>query len=418
MELATGKPKEARSLTSIPLVRSLLSQEGVLLVITLVAVAILSAQNTRFLTTRNITREATLAFEVAIVAMPMTFIIITGGIDLSVGSTFGLAAIVLGFLWQDGGWPLELAILGGIATGFICGLINGLLIVRVGVPPMITTLATLALYRGMATGISEARSARGFPDWFVQVGRSGIELQWGTVSATPAAQLAIVIGVALLFGFLGYFLFRNRAQGSMRGGEAGLAGGANGAQRLITRLIGGALLAWVLVSLFTSEAGGLRPAEFVPTQVLIMIVFFVIAAILLSRTTFGRALYAIGNNETAARFAGIPVGRYKLIIYTLSGVVAAFAASFFVSRYTTTRSDMGTGMELDAIAAVLLGGTSILGGSGSIPGTVLGLILMQVLKSGLLLAGIKGDATIVMIGLILIVSILVNNFIQSRLRPR
>jgi ribose/xylose/arabinose/galactoside ABC-type transport system permease subunit len=418
MELASEKPREARRLVDFPLVRGLLSQEGVLFVIIVLAVAVLASQNERFLTTRNVMREATLAFEVAIIAMPMTFIIITGGIDLSVGSTFGLAAIVLGFLWQDAGWSLEAAIGACLVTGLLCGLVNGLFIVRVGVPPLITTLATLALYRGMALGVSEARSARGFPEWFLEVGRGGPTLEWGTASASPTAQLLIVVGAALLFGALLYFLARNR-QRALGSGSIEVLPAENGAgtSRLITGILAGALIAWAAVSLFTSETGEAR-SQLVPWQILIMIVIISITGIALSRTSFGRGLYAIGNNETAARFAGVPVGRYKLIIYTLSGLVSALAAWVFVSRVTTTRSDMGSGIELDAIAAVVLGGTSIMGGSGTILGTVLGLILIQVLKSGLLLAGVKGDATIIMIGVVLILSILVNNFIQSRLRPR
>jgi rhamnose transport system permease protein len=311
--------------------RMLLSQEAILLVITLIAIAVLATQNERFLTTRNLQRELILMFEVALIALPMTLIIITGGIDLSVGSIFGLSAIVLGFAWQDAGLPLELAIALGLLTGLACGFVNGFFIVRLNVPPLIMTLATLALFRGMALGISQARSARGFPEWFT----SGI-------------------------------------------GRGDIAG--------------------------------------VPVQVWILGAAIIITWLVLSRTTFGRSLYAIGSNELAARFAGIPVNRNKLIIYMYSGFMSALAAVVFVSRVTTTRADMGSGIELDAIAAVVLGGTSIFGGVGSVFGTALGLILIQVLKNGLLLAGIKSDATIVMIGTILILAILVNNFIRARFR--
>jgi rhamnose transport system permease protein len=322
------KPTERQRSRLVSASKALLTQEIILLVITLIAVAVLATRNQRFLSERNLEREITLIFEVAIMALPMTFIIITGGIDLSVGSIFGMSAIFLGFLWQDAQLPLVVAIVLSLLVGTIAGFINGLIIVRLGVPPLITTLATLALYRGVALGISQARSARGFPDWFLELGR-------GDVLGAPW-QL------------------------------------------------------WILL-------GGI-----------------VLSAVVLSRTTFGRSVYAIGNNELASRFSGIPVNRVKLALYTASGFTAALAAWVFVSRVTTTRSDMGAGLELDVIAAVVLGGTSIFGGAGSIVGTVLGLILIQVLKNGLLLAGVKGDATIVMIGVILILAILVNNFIRSR----
>ncbi|RYE73986.1 MAG: ABC transporter permease, partial [Hyphomicrobiales bacterium] len=149
----------------------------------------------------------------------------------------------------------------------------------------------------------------------------------------------------------------------------------------------------------------------VPTQLWIFLVVTIIAAIVLGMTTWGRATYAIGSNETAARFSGLRVDWVKMAIYSASGMAAALAAVIFVSRVSTTRSDMGTGIELDAITAVVLGGTSIFGGRGTILGTVLGLVLIQALKNGLSLAGVKSDGTIVLIGAVLILTILVSNFV-------
>lgn len=266
--------------------------------------------------------------EVGLVALPMTFIIITGGIDLSVGSILGLCAVLLGVLWGGLGLPLGLVLVLVLIVGVLAGLFNALLIVRVGVPPLIMTLATLALYRGLAQGISEARSVTGYPEWFFWFGQ-------GSVAGLPI-QLGLFIVMALL------------------------------------------------------------------------------AAIVLRSTTLGRTLYAIGNNPVGARFSGLPVGRNLAVIYAFSGLMAASAAIIFVSRVTTTRSDMGTGLELDAIAAVVLGGTSIFGGKGSILGTVIGLVLIQLLKNGLALMGVTSDATIIVIGTMLILAILVNNSIQNR----
>ena len=306
----------------------LVSQEAVLFIIMVIAVLLLSTGSDKFLTVSNILNQGRLLTEVGLVALPMTFIIITGGIDLSVGSILGLTAVVLGYTWKNLGFPLELAIITSILAATLAGFINGLFIVRVGVPPLIMTLATLALYRGLAEGISQARSARGYPDWFYQLG-----------------------------------------QGEVLG---------------------------------------------VPTQLWLLIIATIICALILSRTVFGRSLYAIGSNELAARFSGIPVNLYKLLIYTFSGFMAGVAGYIFVSRVSTTRSDMGSGLELDVIAAVVLGGTSIFGGTGSIVGTVIGVILIQLLQNGLSLTGVTGDATIVVIGTVLILSILVNNFIQRR----
>ncbi len=306
----------------------LISQEGVLFVIMLVSVLFLASRTDKFLTVDNLLQQGRFMTEIGLIAIPMTYIIITGGIDLSVGSILGLAAIVLGWTWQELGFPLELAIVTAIISGTLAGFVNGLFIVRVGVPPLIMTLATLALYRGLAEGISEARSARGYPEWFFELG-----------------------------------------QGELLG---------------------------------------------IPTQLWLLIVAVIIFAIVLARTRLGRALYAIGNNETGARFSGLTVNRHLLFIYTFSGFMSAVAGYIFVSRVSTTRSDMGTGIELDVIAAVVLGGTSIFGGTGSVPGTIIGVVLIQLLKNGLVLTGVTSDATIVVIGSVLIFAILVNNFIQRR----
>ena len=234
------------------------SQEGVLFVIMLVSVLFLATRTDKFLTVGNLLQQGRFMTEVGLIAIPMTYIIITGGIDLSVGSILGLTAIVLGWTWQELGFPLPLAIITGIASGTLAGFVNGLFIVRVGVPPLIMTLATLALYRGLAEGISEAKSARGYPEWFFQLG-----------------------------------------QGEYLG---------------------------------------------IPSQLWPLIIAIIVFGIVLARTRLGRALYSIGNNETAARFSGLTVNRYLLFIYSFSGFMSAVAGYIFVSRVSTTRSDMGTGM--------------------------------------------------------------------------
>ena len=323
------KPLERPSSQSTERFLALLkTQESVLFIITLIVMFVLSVQTDKFLTVNNLLNQGRLMTEIGLIALPMTYIIITGGIDLSVGSIAGLSAVILGYSWFNLGFPLEAAIIAALAISTVAGFLNGLLIVQVKVPPLIMTLATLAFYRGLAEGIAQARSVRDYPDWFYELGQ--------------------------------------------------------------------------------------RETIGVPNQLFLLIIATFLTAILLSRTTFGRSLYAIGNNELAARFSGIPVDRNKLIIYSLSGFMSGLAGYILVSRVTTTRSDMGTGWELDVIAAVVLGGTSIFGGSGSIVGTAIGLVLIQLLKNGLALTGVTGDATIVVIGTVLILSTLANTIIQRR----
>jgi rhamnose transport system permease protein len=306
--------------------RYLLRHEAILAVLLVLALAVLAMQSDRFFTLDNLLNQGRLMAEVGLVALAMTFVIVSAGIDLSVGSILGLVAILLGVFWQKLGLPLPVAMGLGVLVGGVAGLVNGIIITRFRVPPLIATLATLALYRGLAEGISQARSVRGYPEWFFVLG-----------------------------------------QGEVLG---------------------------------------------VPTQLWIFLACAVIAAIVLGMSTFGRATYVTGANAVAARFSGIPVDRTILLIYTASGLISGLAAIIFVSRVSTTRSDMGTGLELDVITAVVLGGTSIFGGRGTIIGTLLGLVLMQALKNGLALAGVKGDGTIVVIGLILIATIIISNLVR------
>jgi rhamnose transport system permease protein len=308
------------------LARTLLRHEAVLAVLLALALVVLAFQSDRFFTTDNLLNQGRLMAEVGLVALAMTFVIVSAGIDLSVGSILGLGAILLGVFWQNLGMPLPLAMVLVLVVGAFAGFMNGFIITRFSVPPLIATLATLALYRGLAEGISQARSVRGYPDWFFMIGQGE---------------------------FLG-----------------------------------------------------------VPVQLWIFFVAVLVAAGILGLTVFGREVYSVGSNEVAAHFSGIRVDRVKLLIYTASGFIAALAAVIFVSRVSTTRSDMGTGLELDVITAVVLGGTSIFGGRGTILGTMLGLFLMQALKSGLALAGVKGDGTIVIIGVVLIGAILLSNLFR------
>jgi len=306
----------------------LIRHEIILLAILVVALIGLGFFNDRFLTLDNLLNQGRLMTEIGLIALPMTFVIITGGIDLSVGAIVGLCAILLGYSWKNWGFPLPLAVLFALGVGTLAGAVNGLVITRLKAPPLIVTIATLALYRGLAEGISKAHSVRGYPESF-------------------------------------YWLGQGEALG-------------------------------------------------VPTQLWVLGACMLVAGVALDRTSFGRTLYAMGSNETAARFSALSVDRTKLIVYALSGLMSGLSAYVLVSRVTTTRSDMGLGYELDVVAAVVLGGASIFGGSGSIWGTAIGLAMIQLLKNGLALTGVKGDATIVVIGVVLIASVLIASSLERR----
>jgi rhamnose transport system permease protein len=279
------------------------------------------------LTATNLLNQTRFMSEVALIAVPMTIIIILGGIDLSVGSIMAFSAVMLGLSWQVFGLPLWLAVFVGMGVGALAGYLNGLIIVYLGVPPLIVTLATLAIFRGLSYGISQSRSFNGFPDSFAF---------WGSGE---------ILGI--------------------------------------------------------------------PVQLYILLIVLVISAVILAATPLGRSIYAIGNNETAARFAGLRVGSIKILAYTMSGLMAGVAGFIFTSRVTSTRADAATGLELDVIAAVVFGGTSIFGGRGTILGTALGVVTIQLLRNGLQLTGVRGEGTVILIGSVLIVSILLNQLLEK-----
>ena len=232
-------------------------------------------------------------WETAILALPMTLIIITGGIDLSVGSAMGLCAVVFGFSHQVTG-SLAVSCVGCLAAGAVCGGVNGALVARLKVHPLIITLATYAAFRGIAEGLSQGAS-------FSQFG--------------------------VHFGLL--------ARGTWLG---------------------------------------------VPIAAYIFVTLAIATSVFLAYTPTGRFVYAIGHNERAARFSGIPTARMKAFLYTFSGLMAGLATLIYVSRFDTAKADAGTGLELDVITAVVVGGTSIFGGRGNVPGTVLGLLLIHETK--------------------------------------
>lgn len=300
--------------------------EGVLLALLIGLMAWAGWTDASFISPRTQVELLGHVWELAILAVPMTLVIISGGIDLSVGSTMALCAVVLG-LAHEAGAPLFPAASLAVLTGVAAGALNGVFVARVRVHPLIVTLATLAAYRGVAEGISQARPISGFPETFAWLGRGHI-------------------------------------------------------------------------------AG-------VPVPGLIFFVVALAAALVLGRATPGVWLRAIGHNETAARFSGVPVERVKLWLYTLSGAAAGVVAVLFVARRNTAKADIGTGMELDVITAVVLGGTSIFGGRGHIGGTLLGVLLIHQTREWVSWRWNRDELNLIVLGVLLILSVLLNSFLSQ-----
>ena len=297
----------------------LLRSESLLAAVLLVEVLIFSQTGANFATTSNTFEILRLSTEIGLLALAMTPIILTGGIDLSVGSLLGLCAILFGKLWRDAGLPPAIAAICTLAIGATGGGLNALLITRLRLPPLIVTLGSFSLFRGLAEAITRGvDNFTGFPVSFLFLGQ---EYWFGVLPAQLPIFAAVAVGV------------------------------------------------WLLVH----------------------------------RTTFGRSFRAIGFASDGARYAGIPVERRLALTYVLAGTIAALASLIYVARVGQAKADAGTGYELLAITAVVLGGASIFGGTGTVHGTLLGVVVLAVLKIGLTLSDQPSELAGILTGVLLIV---------------
>ena len=304
-------------------------QEFVLLILLLGLLITAHILSPNFLGAAAQLELSTHVWELALLALPMTLIILTGGIDLSVGSTMALCAVVFGLCFRSH-MPLFVGALVTLIVGAAAGALNGVFVAYVRVHPLIVTLATLAAYRGIAEGISLDRPVSGFPESFTQWGQ-------GTLGGLPIPGLIFVVALAST-------------------------------------------------------------------------VFFMV------RTPLGLWLSAIGFNETASRYSGIAVSRIKLLLYTASGLTAGLAALLFVARRNTAKADIGTGMELAVITAVVLGGTSIFGGRGRLFGTVLGVLLIHETREFVSWQWDRDELNLIVIGSLLILSVLADSLLSPKQR--
>ena len=349
------------------------SWEGMLLAILLVVVALNTLAAPGYLTIQNQINLFELSVEKAIVVLVMTFVIISGEIDLSVASVMGLASVLVAVLTSDG-VPIEAAIVVSLAVGALCGLVNGFWVAIVGLPSLAVTLAGLIGYRGLARVLIEDRSVGGFPDWFERLGQQPI------LGPLPLALLVfavMVVGATIIlrssgFGRLVYVLGSN----------------------IQVARFSGVRTSRVRLTIFT--ASGFVAA---------------LAGVLLHKTAFGRGVFVIGNNPDVARFSGLDVRRTKLLLLTASGFVAGVAGIFYAARLGSVRGDLALGFELDIITMVLLGGVSIFGGSGTIVGVGLSILIVLNLRNGLGLANVESNTQTGIIGAILIGSVLLPNLL-------
>jgi ribose transport system permease protein len=282
-----------------------------------------------FLTVTNLLNILEQSSINAIIAVGMTFVIITAGIDLSVGSILAFSGVVLATVLQ-GGVPLPIALLAGLLTGTFCGLVNGALVSFGRLPPFIVTLGMMSIARGAALVFTNGRPVSGF----------GQSFRW--------------MATGKLF--------------------------------------------------------------FIPMPLVVMIIIYAISHLLLTRTKFGRYTYAMGGNEEATFLSGVNVRFHKTMVYALSGLTSAIAAIILTARLNSAQPIAGIMYELDAIAATVIGGTSLMGGEGTLLGTLIGALIMGVLRNGLNLLGVSSFLQQIIIGMVIILAVLFDTVIKKKHR--
>jgi AI-2 transport system permease protein len=303
--------------------------EGVLIVLLLLEFILFSFINSDFLNISNLLFSTNDFLFIAIAAIPMTFVIVTGGIDVSVGSIMGLTSILIGVLWLNG-IPILFAVIIALIISCLAGALNGLIIKMTDVEPLVVTLGTMFLYGGIALVISGGAGASGYegisglPDTFVQL-----------------------------------------ANGSFIG---------------------------------------------IPNLLWLLIILMILCTILFHRTIYGRHVKLTGANENAAKYTGIKTKKVVIMAYILSGLGGGLGGAFLTAYFGSARADMGSETILPIITAVVLGGTLITGGKGSIIGTVLASIFIGLMQYGLQMTGLTNEQSNVVIGIILILSVIMRHF--------
>jgi ribose ABC superfamily ATP binding cassette transporter, membrane protein len=305
------------------------NQQAVVVAALVVICIAFSMMTTKFMQPTTFTNIAKSAYYVAFLAIGVTFVISTGGIDLSIGTVAICSALIGGTLMENGA-PMIVVILVILLTGCIFGLINGLMVSKLELPAFIATLGTMMISRGLGSIVSKTKTIS-FP------------------------------------------------QGDAPG-------------------------AWFRELFMITKDGGILPKNF-PTGFLLLALCAIIMSIVLNKTQVGRYILSIGSNKEATRLSGIDVEKYETIAYVISGFFAALAGIAYVAVFSTAQPNTGNGFELDAIAGVVIGGTSLSGGVGSIFGTIIGVFIMTVLKIGFPYIGVQSHYQLFITGIILVFAV-------------
>ncbi|QBQ63717.1 ABC transporter permease [Actinobacillus indolicus] len=302
-----------------------------------------SVTNEFFFTSNNIMTVGLQTSTIALIGIGATCVILTGGIDLSTGSVVALSGVAAAMI-VNAGVPVPLGMVLGILVGGICGLVNGILVTQMKLPPFIATLGMMMVARGLALYVTNAAPVSGMPESFAALGNGA--------------------------------LFKIVEEGP------------NGLPKVVF-------------------AG-------IPYPVIIMIFITVLFTFALTKLKVGRYIYAIGSNEEAARLSGIKTNVVKIYAYVASGLLSGLTGVILASRLVTAQPNGGVAYELDAIASAVVGGTSLMGGVGTIPGTLIGSFIIGVLRNGLNMNGVSSFVQMIVIGLVIIVAVSLDQLRQSK----
>lgn len=311
-------------------------QKGVAFVVLVALLAFFSIFTENFAAWNNMVNIMQATAVNGVLGVAVTFVIISGGIDLAVGTMMTMTAVTAGLVLTNAGLPLPFGILGAVGAGALMGGASGTIIAKLKIPPFIATLGMMQISRGLALVFSGAK-----PIYF---------------NSTPSYKYL-------------------------------------SPESSITAII---------------------PGLEIPNGVFIMFGIAILASILLTRSLFGRYVFALGSNEEAARLSGVNVDFWKIVTYALSGAICGVAGLLISSRLNSAQPALGLGYELDAIAAVVIGGTSLSGGRGTILGTIIGAFIMSVLTNGLRIMGVQEEWKIVVTGVIIIVAVFVDILLRRR----
>jgi D-xylose transport system permease protein len=344
-----------------------------------------------FLTPENLYNIAQQTAVVGIVATAISLVIVARHIDLSIGSVIGFVGVLIAYLQYTAGWHWAWACLAGLAAALLAGLYQGGLTAYLGVPSFVVTLGGLMSFRGAAFLVANGKTQPITNEVFLWFG-GGLDGALGFVGSwTLAAVLALL---------LCWRVFQAR-RAKARHGFPSRPLAADVAFTLALLVLLAAFPAALCAYQLPGKAGG----QGIPAPVVIWGAVVIAVAFIVRRTRFGRYVYAIGGNPEAARLVGIPVRRVTLQLFLLLSITITIAAIVAVSRLNAGTNSMGTGMELYVIAAAVIGGVSLSGGSGTVLGSVLGALIIQFLDSGLLLLDVGIGQRMIIIGQVLIVAV-------------